>query len=101
MMRVIEMHCINNDSEQPRTLMSPKSFEIVLPEGAQSTQSLAAGPGGMPVNSAPVPTNEKDHYTVLFPIRPGESRFQIAYTLPYNGTAKFDPKLLRPTQNFA
>jgi hypothetical protein len=100
-MRVIEMYGINNASKPPRTLMSPKSFEIVLPEGAKITQSLAAGPGGMPVNSAPVPTNEKDHYTFLFPIRPGESRFQIAYTLPYNGMAKFDPKLLRPTQNFA
>jgi hypothetical protein len=100
-MRVIEMYGINNASNPPRTLMSPKSFEMVLPEGAKITQSLAAGPGGMPVNSAPVPTNEKNHYTFLFPIRPGESRFQIAYTLPYSGTAKFDPKLLRPTENFA
>jgi hypothetical protein len=100
-MRVIEMYGINNASNPPKTLMSPKSFEMVLPEGAKITQALAAGPGGMPVTSAPIPTNEKNHYTFLFPIRPGETRFQIAYTMPYSGTAKIEPKLLRPTENFA
>src|SRR5437899_9682455 len=99
--RVIEMYGINNASSPPKTLMSPKSFEMVLPEGAKITQSLAAGPGGMPVTSAPIPTDEKNHYTFLFPIRPGETRFQVAYTLPYSGTAKIEPKLLRPTENFA
>jgi hypothetical protein len=81
--------------------MSQKSFEMVLPEGAKITQSLAAGPGGMPVTSAPIPTGEKNHYTFLFPIRPGETRFQVAYTMPYNGSAKIEPKLLRATENFA
>jgi hypothetical protein len=100
-LRVVEMYGLNNASSPPRTLMSPKSFEMVLPEGAKITQSLAAGPGGMPVTSAPIPTGEKNHYTFLFPIRPGETRFQIAYTMPYNGSAKLEPKLLRPTDNFA
>lgn len=100
-LRVIEMYAITNASNPPRTLMSPKSFEVVLPDGAKITQSLAAGPGGMPVNSAPIPTDQKNHYAFLFPIRPGESRFQVAYTVPYDGKAKIEPKLLRPTENFA
>jgi hypothetical protein len=100
-MRVIEMYGITNASSPPKTLMSPKSFEMVLPEGAKITQSLAAGPGGMPVTSAPIPTGQKNHYTFLFPIRPGETRFQVSYTMPYNGTAKIEPQLLRATENFA
>ncbi|MCU1286591.1 MAG: hypothetical protein JWO13_2941 [Acidobacteriales bacterium] len=100
-LRVVEMYGINNASNPPRTLMSPKSFEMVLPDGAKIMQALAAGPGGMPVTSTPIPTGEKNHYTFLFPIRPGETRFQVAYSMPYSGSAKLDPKLLRPTENFA
>lgn len=100
-MRVVEMFSMNNASQPPRTLMGAKSFEIALPDGAKVTQSLAAGPGGMPVNSPPVPTGEKNHYTFLFPIRPGETRFQVAYTMPYGGQAKVSPVILRATDNFA
>ena len=100
-MRIVEMFSMNNSSQPPRTLMGAKSFEMVLPEGAQITQALAAGPGGMPVNSPPVPTGEKNHYTFLFPIRPGETRFQVGYTMPYSGSATLSPKVLRSTDNFA
>src|SRR4051812_45986849 len=100
-MHVMEMFSLNNSSQPPRTLMGAKSFEMVLPEGAKIEQSLAAGPGGMPVNSPPVPTGQKNHYTFLFPVRPGETRFQVGYTLPYSGSATFSPSVLRATDNFA
>jgi hypothetical protein len=100
-MHVVEMFSMNNSSQPPRTLMGPKSFEIVLPDGAKVEQSLAAGPGGMPVQSPPVPTGEKNHYSFLFPIRPGETRFQIGYTLPYSGSQIIKPSVLRATENFA
>ncbi|HUQ50560.1 MAG TPA: hypothetical protein VM056_07610, partial [Terriglobales bacterium] len=92
-LRVVQLFALTNESKPPRTLMSMKSFEMVLPEGAKLEQSLAAGPGGMPVTTAPVPTGEKDRYAFLFPIRPGETRFQVAYSLPYNGSAKITPVL--------
>ena len=82
----IQMWIVKNDSKPPRTKMSANTFEITLPEGAVIDSSLAAGPGGMPVNSAPVPTGTKGHYGFLFPLRPGETRFQISYHLPYSGS---------------
>lgn len=85
----IEMWIVKNDSKPPRTKMSASTFEITLPEGAVIDSSLAAGPGGMPVNSAPVPTGTKGHYGFLFPLRPGETRFQISYHLPYSGSSAF------------
>lgn len=100
-MHVVEMFSMNNASQPPRTLMGAKSFEMVLPDGAKVTQALAAGPGGMPVNSPPVPTGEKNHYTFLFPIRPGETRFQVGYDIPYSGEAKVSPVVMRATDNFA
>ncbi|MBI2682196.1 MAG: carboxypeptidase regulatory-like domain-containing protein [Acidobacteriales bacterium] len=100
-MRVIQFYEVMNESKPPRTMMSAKGFEFVLPEGAQIQESLAAGPGGMPVTTAPVPTGEKNHYAFLFPVRPGATRFQVAYTLAYSGSATVTPVLLRPTEDFA
>ena len=98
--RVIQMYSVENNSQPPRTQMSAKNFEVVLPSGSKLQQGLAAGPGGMPVTSAPVPTGTPDRYAFIFPVRPGETRFQVEYTLPYNGSATINPKLMRPVDNF-
>src|SRR5437868_2216225 len=91
-MEITELFVLQNASKPPRTQMSDRSFEFTLPEGAVVEASLAAGPGGMPVNSAPVPTGEKNHYAYVFPIRPGETKFQISYHLPYSGSFSFGPQ---------
>src|SRR5437868_3685326 len=91
-MEITELFVLQNASKPPRTQMSDRSFEFTLPEGAIVEASLAAGPGGMPVNSAPVPTGEKNHYAYVFPIRPGETKFQISYHLPYSGSFSFGPQ---------
>jgi hypothetical protein len=79
--------------------MSDRSFELTLPQGAIIDSSLAAGPGGMPVNSSPVPTGDKNRYAYVFPIRPGETKFQIAYHTPYSGSFSFQPQILTPMQD--
>ncbi|HVH88645.1 MAG TPA: hypothetical protein VM912_18140 [Terriglobales bacterium] len=98
-LEVAELFVIQNNSNPPRTQMSDRSFELSLPEGAVIDGSLAAGPGGMPVNSAPVPTGEKNRYAYVFPIRPGETKFQVSYHLPYSGSFKFQPQIFAPTED--
>jgi hypothetical protein len=53
----------------------------------------------MPVASSPAPMGEKGHYAYLFPLRPGETQFQVTYSLPYSGSAKFSPKLADKADN--
>ena len=98
-LEVTEMFVIQNNSNPPKTQMSDRSFEFTLPEGAIVDGSLAAGPGGMPVNSAPVPTGSKNHYAFVFPIRPGETRFQVSYHLPYSGSFAFQPQIVVPMED--
>jgi len=98
-LQVTELYSISNNSQPPRTLMSERTFEIFLPAGAQIQSSTAMSGGGMPVNSAPVPTGEKNRYAFIFPLRPGETRFQISYRLPYSGEADFQPRLAQPTEH--
>ncbi|MBV9144418.1 MAG: carboxypeptidase regulatory-like domain-containing protein [Acidobacteria bacterium] len=89
-LQVSEMYILRNESIPPRTRMSDRTFEVTLPGGAEVESGMAAGPGGMPVTSAPVPTDLKDHYAFVFPIRPGRTQFQITYHLPYSGNRAFD-----------
>ncbi|MGA9208366.1 MAG: carboxypeptidase regulatory-like domain-containing protein [Terriglobales bacterium] len=98
-LQVTELWVVKNPSSPPRTQMSDNAFEIMLPPDAQVDSGMASGPGGQPVNSAPVPQSEKSKYAFTFPLRPGETRFQVNYHLPYSGTIKIGPRPLYATDH--
>ena len=100
-LRVVENFFVKNESSPPLTQFSDQPFDFWLPEGAVVEGSAALAPGGMPVQAAPVPLTEKGHYTFLFPIRPGETRFQITYRLAYSGRQAFAPRLGMTTDTVA
>jgi hypothetical protein len=99
-LQVLELFAVQNNSKPPRSQMSDQNYDIQLPPGAQIDTSLAKAPGGQPVNSAPVPLKQKGRYTFVFPLRPGETQFEVGYHLPYSGKAKIDPKPLVAQQHF-
>ena len=98
-LHVTQSYFVKNDSTPPRTQFSSHSYEIYLPPDAKIEGAAAMGPGGMPVASSPAPMGEKGHYAYLFPLRPGETQFQVTYSLPYAGSAKFAPKLADAADN--
>ncbi len=100
-LNVVENYFIKNDSNPPRTQFSDRPFEFYLPPDAVVQGSAALGPNSMPVQTAPVPLGEKGHYTFLFPIRPGETRFQVSYSVPYSGKITLSPKVTLPTDTVA
>ena len=96
----VRLFAVNNNSSPPRTQMNDQNFEFYLPEGAQIDQSMAETAGGQPINSAPVPQKEKDRYAFIFPLRPGETQFQVAFHLPYNGHVSINPRAIYGAQHF-
>ena len=100
-LHVVENFFVKNESSPPLTQFSDRPFEFYLPEGAVVEGSAALAPGGMPVQASPVPLEEANHYAFIFPIRPGETRFQITYKLPYSGSLKFSPRVMMPTDTIA
>jgi len=48
----------------------------------------------------PSEAGQKGHYAFSFPLRPGESQFQVSYHMPYSGDASFSPKPLADVQHF-
>ena len=53
-------------------------------------RQLRSGPG----------RRQEDSLRFLFPLRPGTTQFQVAYQLPYTGSANIDPKSVYPLQHF-
>src|SRR2546422_3484783 len=96
----IRLFAVDNHSDPPRTQMNDQNFEFYLPDGAQVDQGMAMTAGGQPINSAPVPQKEKNRYAFVFPLRPGETQFQLSFHIPYSGEATIDPKALYPAQHF-
>ncbi|MGC1782015.1 MAG: carboxypeptidase regulatory-like domain-containing protein [Acidobacteriaceae bacterium] len=100
-LRVIENYFVKNVSSPPRTQFGPRAYPIFLPKDAQIVSAAALGPGSMPVQSSPVPLGSPGAYTFIFPLRPGETRFQVSYRLPYSGTFQFQPRVASSVDNFA
>jgi hypothetical protein len=99
-LEIIRLFAVNNTSKPPVTQMNDQNFEFYLPEGAQVDQAMARTAGGQPVNATAVPQKEKNRYAFIFPLRPGETQFQISYHAPYSGEATIDPKSLYPVDHF-
>jgi len=100
-LEVVRMFAVQNTSKPPRTQMNERNLEFYVPEGAQVVEGSAMTEGGQPINSMPVAeTGDKTRYSFVFPLRPGTTQFQVAYQLPYTGSANVDPRPFYPLQHF-
>jgi hypothetical protein len=95
-MQGIRLFVVNNTSSPAKTQMNDHNFEFYLPPGAKVEQLQARAPNGQPIPAEAVPQAEKNRYAIQFPLRPGETQFQVEFTLPYSGEIKIDPKPLYP-----
>jgi hypothetical protein len=103
---VSERWLVHNTSTPPTTQWSKRSFEIVLPDGAQVTDTQAQRPSGLPTSLTLDPDGPKGHYSFNFPIQPDDgdkdTQFQVSYTLPYpGGKLDFKPVVTLPADNVA
>jgi hypothetical protein len=101
-LQATELYSVQNASQPPRTLAEERSYEIALPEGAVIDDAGARAPGGQPINTMPdaVP-GQQYHYVYNFPLRPGETQFEVSYHLPYNSAhAVVHATLLHDMQHF-
>ena len=98
-MQGVRLFVVNNTSAPPKTQMNPHNFEFYLPVGAKIEQVQARSPNGQPIPTEPVAESEKNRYALAFPLRPGETQFQLEFALPYSGEIKIDPKPLYSAQH--
>jgi len=95
-MQGIRLFVVSNTSSPAKTQMNDHNFEFYLPAGAKIEQVQARSPNGQPIPTEATPQSDKNRYALAFPLRPGETQFQVEFTLPYSGEIKIDPKPLYP-----
>ncbi|MGA7559537.1 MAG: hypothetical protein WCF61_06350 [Terriglobales bacterium] len=95
-MQGIRLFVVSNTSSPAKTQMNDHNFEFYLPPGAKIEQIQAQSPNGQPIPAEATPQSDKNRYAIAFPLRPGETQFQVEFTLPYSGEIKIDPKPLYP-----
>jgi hypothetical protein len=91
---------VQNSSKPLRTQMNERNLEFDIPEGAKIVEGSAMTEHGNPLKAAPVQESDKNRYSFEFPLRPGTTRFQVIYELPYAGSANIDPRSFYPLQHF-
>jgi hypothetical protein len=99
-MQGVRLFVVDNTSSPAKTQMNDHNFEFFLPPGAKLEQVQARAPNGQPIAAEATPQAEKNRYAINFPLRPGETQFQLEFTLPYTGEIKIDPKPLYPAEHF-
>jgi hypothetical protein len=99
-LEVMRLFAVDNTSKPPLTQMNDANFEFYMPEGAEIDDAQAQTQGGQGVNVAPTPQAEKGRYAFAFPLRPGQTQFQVTYHLTYSGKATIDPRPIYPLQHF-
>jgi hypothetical protein len=73
------------------------SVRFYVPPDAQGVGSVTVNPaGGMPIQRPAVKTKDPNIYKVDYPVRPGETRFDINYTVPMASPMVFTDKEIHP-----
>jgi len=75
-------------------------LHFYLPAAAGGkVQVNATAPGGMPIPAELAATSEADIKAVDFAIKPGETRFDVTYTVPYTPGEPYEGKVVTRDEN--
>jgi hypothetical protein len=84
--RVDKAFRVVNDGAEKRTVYRDRgAFRIYLPPSHTGEVTISVQAEGQPVSRDPIATDDPGVFTVDYPIRPGVTEVELAYTLPYDG----------------
>jgi hypothetical protein len=75
------------------------TLKFFLPAGASQPKVDATAPGGMPLGAPVLKTSKPDVMGVDFPVKPGDTRIDVAYTVPYTEGADLAGKIVSKDEN--
>jgi len=99
-MVVNETYLFTNDGKAAWNDPDNGTLHFYLPAGAGGKVTAnATAPGGMPIGAALTKTSKPDVMGVDFPIKPGETRFDLTYTIPYTEGAPYEGRIVTKDEN--
>jgi hypothetical protein len=98
-LQAVRVFVVKNESAPPQTQIGEHNFEFNLPEGAQIDHCMARSEGEQPARAVPLSEKQRNLYALPFPLRPGETQFQVLFHMPYSGTVTINPKPVYAVNN--
>ncbi len=92
---VSESFVYNNPGKTTFNDPAHGTLRFFLPAPAEGRVNMTVlSPNSMPVRRSPQKTNVPNVYQVDFPIKPGDSRIDLTYQMPWTAPGKFETKVL-------
>lgn len=92
-LRVSETFVLGNDSNLTYNDPAKGSIQFFLPPATEgNAQVIITAPGGMPIPRPALKTATPGIYKVDYPVKPGETRMDVSYTVP--SANKFSGKIV-------
>lgn len=97
---VSESIIFKNDGNSSYNDATNGSYRFALPPAAEGKVEVrVTGSGGMPINREAQHAGAPNTFKIDYPIKPGESRFDLSYKMPFASPGKFQAKILHPITN--
>ena len=75
------------------------SAQVYVPEaGTASAKVSITAPGGMPISREITPSRMPGFFKIDYPLKPGETRFEVTYTLPASKPLVFESRIAQNAQ---
>ncbi|MEX2263621.1 MAG: carboxypeptidase-like regulatory domain-containing protein [Bryobacteraceae bacterium] len=92
---VSESYVYRNDGRITYNDPDGGTLKFFVPAAARGTLRVnATAPQGMPIERAAEPAGGADTYKIDFPIKPGETRIDLTYSVPFTAPGTFEGKVL-------
>lgn len=92
---VSESYVFRNDGKTTWNNPDAGTLQFALPAAAQGKVEInALAPGGLPLRKAPDPGPKPNTFKLDFPIKPGESRVDMQWTMPFKTPGDFEYQIL-------
>ncbi len=97
---VRESFFYKNDGKTTWNDANRGNLRFEIPAGSRGNVEVnATAPQGMPIRRVPEKTNESGVLKVDFPIKPGETRIDLAYKVDFKSPGKFSSKILEKAES--
>ena len=99
-MTVNETYLFDNPGQTAWNDPGAGTLHFFLPAAAQGkVQAEVTGPGSMPIGAPTAKTAKPGVYEIDYPVKPGETRFDLTYQVPYTEGAPYEGKIVTKDEN--
>jgi hypothetical protein len=94
-LQVSESYVFQNSGKTTWNDPDNGTLRFALPAAAQGKVEVnTTAPGGLAIRKAPDPGSQPNTFKLDFPIKPGESRVDLQWSMPFNTPGVFEEKVL-------